>query len=97
MLSAHLVPHFQEDVLQRVYLVTVDAAMHVVPGTHNLCTFDVIVGHVHTACIGYLSVDDNNLAVVTVEDGMNPGKLHWFVFINLDARWHGFSLSVRLA
>ena len=85
MLSAHLVPHFQEDGLQRVHLVTVDTAVHVVPGTHNLCSLDVIVGHVHTACIGYLSVDDNNLAVVAVEDGVNPGKLHWFVFINLYA------------
>ena len=59
--------------------------MHVVPFTHYLCTFYIIVGNVHATCIGDLSVDDYNLSVITVEHSMYPWEFHRFIFINLDA------------
>ena len=75
---------FEEDFLQGIYLASVDTTVHVVPFSHHLCSFYIIVGHVHTACIGYLAVDDYDFSVVTVENGMYPRKLQGFVFINLD-------------
>ena len=50
--------------------------MHVVPGAYGLCPFYIIVGYVHAAGIGDLSIDDDDLPVVTVEDVVQPGKCH---------------------
>ena len=98
VLSAYLVPHLEEYFLQGIYLASVDAAVHIVPFAHHLRTFYIIVGYVHAACIGNLTVDDYDFPVVTVENGMHPRKLQGFVFINLDTVGTDFlemSLSQR--
>ena len=84
MLSAYFVPHLEEYFLQGIHLASVDAAVHIVPFAYHLRTFYIIVGYVHAACIGNLTVDDYDFPVVTVENGMHPRKLQGFVFINLD-------------
>ena len=99
ILSAHLIPHFEEYLLQGIHLASVDAAVHIVPFTYYLSTFYIIVGNVHTACVGNLSVNDYNFAVITVENCMYPWKLQGLVFINLYAVGTDFlemSLSQRL-
>ena len=85
MLSAYLVPHFEEDLLQGIHLAAVDAAVHIVPFAYHLRTFYIIVGNVHAAGIGYLSVDDYDFAVVAVENGMYPWELQGLVFEDFDA------------
>ena len=85
VLSTYFVPHLEEDFLQGIHFTTINAAMHVVPFTHYLCTFYIIVGNVHATCIGDLSVDDYNLSVITVEHSMYPWEFHRFIFINFDA------------
>ena len=85
MLSAHLVPHLEEYLLQGIYLTAIDAAVHIVPFSNNLRTFYIVIGYVHTARIGYLPVDDNDFTVITVEDCMYPWKLQGLIFINLYA------------
>ena len=99
ILSAHLIPHFEEYLLQGIHLTAVDSAVHIVPFAYHLCTFYIIVGYVHTARIGYLSVDDNDFAVITVENRMYPWELKGLIFINLYAVGTDFlemSLSQRL-
>ena len=99
MLSAHLVPHLEEYLLQGIYLTAIDATVHIVPFAYYLSTFYIIVSYVHTACVGYLPVDDNDFTVITVEDCMNPWKLQGLIFINLYAVGTDFlemSLSQRL-
>ena len=99
ILSAHLVPHLEEYLLQGIYLTAIDATVHIVPFSYNLRTFDIVIGYVHTARIGYLSVDDNDFTVITVEDCMYPWKLQGLIFINLYAVGTDFlemSLSQRL-
>ena len=59
--------------------------MHVVPFADHFRTFYIIVGYVHAARIGYLSVDDHNLAVVTIEDRIDPRELHRLVLVDFDA------------
>ena len=59
--------------------------MHVVPFTDHFRTFYIIVGNVHATRIGYLSIDDHDLAVVTVEDRIDPRELHRLVFVDFDA------------
>ena len=72
ILARHLIPHLQEDGLQRINLLTLYATMHVVPRAHLLSAFDIVVGHIHAPGIGYLAVDDNNLAVVTTPNVIEP-------------------------
>ena len=50
--------------MQLVYRVAFDATVHVVPLTHLGRTFNIIVGHVHTAGVCHASVDDYYLAMV---------------------------------
>ena len=85
MLSAYLVPHLEEDFLQGIHFAAVDAAVHIVPFAYHLRTFYIIVGNVHAAGIGYLSVDDYDFAVVAVENGMHPWELQGLVFEDFDA------------
>ena len=59
--------------------------MHIVPFAHHLRTFYIIVGYVHAACIGNLTVDDYDFPVVTVENGMHPWELQGLVFVDFDA------------
>lgn len=99
ILSAHLIPHFEEYLLQGIHLASVDATVHIVPFSYNLRTFYIIVGNVHTACVGNLSVNDYDFTVITVEDCMYPWKLQGLIFINLYAVGTDFlemSLSQRL-
>ena len=85
VLARHLVPYFQEYSLQRVHLVALYAAVHVAPLSHFLRTGDVIVGHVHSARIGNLSVNYDNLAVVAVEHMVNPREAYRVELVNLNA------------
>jgi len=64
---------------------TVDAAVHIAPFAHLLGAFDVVVSHVHSARIGYLSVDDYYLAVVAMQHVVDPRKAYRVEFEYLDA------------
>ena len=85
MLTANLVPHLEEYLLQGIHLATINAAVHVMPFAYYFCTIDIIVGNVHTSCIGNLSINDHDFTVITVEDGMYPWKLNRLVFIYFNA------------
>ena len=65
ILSGHFVPHVEKDSLQGINGIAFNSAVHVVPFTHNLSPFDVIVCHVHASCIGCLAVYDNDFPVVS--------------------------------
>ena len=80
-----LVPDAQEYRLQRVHLVTFNPTMHITPLSHLLRTFDVIVGHVHSTRVGYLSVDDDNLPVVAMEHMIHPREAQRVEFIDFNA------------
>ncbi len=98
MLSAYLVPHLEEYFLQGIHLASVDAAVHIVPFAHHLRAFYIIVGYVHAACIGYLTVDDYDFPVVTVETACTQGNFRGLYSVNLDAVGTDFlemSLSQR--
>ena len=66
VLSCRLVPDSEEYGLQCVDFIAINAAVHISPFAYLLSAVDVVVGHIHSARIGYLSVDDHNLAVVAV-------------------------------
>ena len=78
-----LIPDFLKNALQGVHLLTFNAAVHIVPFTHHLGAIDVIVGHIHTACIGYHSIDDDDFSVVAAEDMVDPWKTDRVKLINL--------------
>ena len=85
VLFGRLVPYSQKDILKSIYLGAFYTAMHVAPFAHLLCAVDVVVCHVHSACIGYLSVDDNYLAVVAMQHVINPWEAYRVEFEYLDA------------
>jgi hypothetical protein len=55
-----------------MYGSTLNATMNVTPFTYLFSAYNVVVGNVHATCVGYLSVNDDNLPVVTREDVVNP-------------------------
>ena len=59
--------------------------MHVAPFSYLFGSLDVVVGNVHAARIGYLSVNDDNLTVVASEDVVNPRESDGGVFHDVDA------------
>ena len=85
LLSAHLVPHLEENALQRVHLFALDAAVHVSPLSHLLRAFDIIIGHVHASCIGHQAINNHNFAVVTMKHMVDPRKTHRVKFIDFNA------------
>ena len=85
VLAGRAVPYPEEDGLQLVDGVAFDAAMHVAPFTHLFRTFNIIVGHIHAAGIGYLTVDDHNLAVVAAIDVVDPREADGGVLYDVDA------------
>ena len=76
ILFGHLIPHFQEDSLQGIHLLSLNSAVHIAPTPHHFCALDVIVGHIHTASIGHITIYDNDFAVVAVEYMVHPRKLN---------------------
>ncbi len=85
VLVRRAVPYSEEDGLQVVDGIALDAAVHVAPFTHLFRTFYIIVGHVHATRIAYPSVDDHYLAVVTSIDVVDPGEADRRVLDNLNA------------
>ena len=85
VLPCHHVPCFQEDALQCVYGLALDAAVHVVPRANDLGAVDVVVGDVHATCVSNLAIDDHYLAVVAREDVVYPWEAQWVELVNLDA------------
>ena len=83
VLPGNLVPNTEKYCLERVYLASVDAAVHVVPFADDGRSFYVIVGHVHTSCVGNLSVDDNDFAVVAGEHMVDPWEAQGIELIDL--------------
>ena len=81
----HPFPHSDEDGLQLVDGRTFDAAMHIPPFAYLLRSHDIVVGNIHTACIAYPSIDDDNLTMVTGPDVVHPGKPDGIELIDLDA------------
>ena len=96
VLSRDQFPHSEEDLLQRIDLIALDTAMHIVPAAHLLRSFDIIVGNIHSPRIGHLAVDDDDLSVVAVEEIMDPWESQGLKLIDL----HPFGsdeTDVRLA
>ena len=85
VLFGRLVPYSQKDILKSIYLGAFYTAMHVAPFAHLFCTLDVVVGHVHSACIGNLSVNDDDFAVVAVPHMVDPRKSHWVELVYFDS------------
>ena len=85
ILFGHLIPHFQEDSLQGIHLLSLNSAVHITPTPHHFCALDVIVGHIHTASIGHIAVYDNNFAVVAMENMVHPRKLNRVELKDFDA------------
>src|SRR5574344_2143718 len=77
VLSCRLFPYSQEYLLQFVNRRSVNATVHITPFTHYICTFDIIVGYIHSTCISDLSVDDHDLAVVSCPYMINPRASDW--------------------
>ena len=77
-------PDTCEDDLQVVDDGAFQSAVHVAPFTHLFCTYDVIVGHVHSTGIGNLSVDDYDFTMVTRPDMVDPGESDGVVFHDVD-------------
>ena len=59
--------------------------MHIAPFAYLLCSYNVIVGHIHTAGIGYVSIYHHNLAVIARPDMVDPGKAYWVKLVDVDA------------
>ena len=90
VLLCHLVPHPQEDALQRVHFFPFNAAVHVAPSAHLLRSFYIIVGNVHPSRVCHLAVDYDNLSVVAVEHMVNPGKAQWVELVDFNAMFSEF-------
>ena len=67
-----LLPDTGEDLLQVVHGRAFDPTMHITPFAHLFRANDIVVGHVHAACVGRLAVDDHDLTVVTGPDMVYP-------------------------
>ena len=80
-----LLPDLHEDALQRIDFVALDSAVHIAPRAHLLGAVDVIVSHIHTACVSDFSIDDHNLAMVAAEDVVDPWEAQRVEFVDLDA------------
>ena len=85
VLAGGLLPDAGKDELQLVDGTTLDAAMHVAPLAHLLGAVDIVVGHVHAAGVGYLSVDDHDLAVVAWPDVVDPREADGVELPDVDA------------
>ena len=85
VLSCRLVPDSEEYGLQCVDFIAINTAVHISPFAHLLGAVYVVVGHIHSARIGYLSVDYHYLAVVAVEHMIDPREAYWVKFEYLDA------------
>ena len=64
--------------------------MHVVPFAHSFCAFDVVVGHVHATGVGSSAVNDNDFAVVSRKNMVDPWEGYRVELIYLDARFADF-------
>ena len=96
VLSSLLVPNFQEDALQRVHFLSLDAAMHVAPRAHLLGSVDVVVGNVHASRVGYFSVNDHYFPMVASKNVVYPREVQRVELYNLDALFVQFLHVVAL-
>ena len=85
LFAGNAFPHVDEDGLELVNGTSLDAAMHVAPFADLGRSFYIIIGHVHAARVGNLSIDDHNLAMVAPEEVVGIGELHGVEFVELDA------------
>ena len=58
--------------------------MHIAPFAHLICSYDIVVGHVHASGIGCLAVNDDYLAMVAWPDMVHPGESYWVELHNID-------------
>lgn len=77
-----LVPNFQEDRLQGVHLVALNAAVHVTPFSHLWCAVKIVVGNIHTAGVSNLSIDNNYFPVITMKHVVYPRESQRVEFID---------------
>ena len=71
--------------MQGANFAALDSAVHVAPRTDLFGAVDVVVGHVHTADVGDAVVDDDDFAVVTRKNVVDPRKIEWVELVNLDS------------
>ncbi len=84
VLAGDLLPYPREYHLELVDGSSLYAAVHVAPFSHLFRAVDIIVGHVHSARVGYASVDDDNLAVVAEEDVVDPWEAYRVELVDVD-------------
>ena len=85
VLMSGAIPDTQEDALQLVDGITLDATVHVAPFAHLFGALDVVVGNIHAAGIAYLAVDDHYLAMVAAIDVVDPRKADGRILHDIDA------------
>ena len=84
VLARHLIPCTQEDLLKRIHLSAFDPAMHIVPRADLFRAFDVIIRDVHAACVCDLTVNDDNLSMVTCPHVIDPREADRIELVDLD-------------
>ena len=93
ILSGHFVPYPQENNLKGVDLISLNTAMHITPFANLIGSCDVIIRNIHSAGISYFAVNNNNFAVVTVKDMVDPRKTYRIKLINFYAfRTYGIQM-----
>ena len=58
--------------------------MHITPFTYLWCTYDIVVGNIHSSRICNLSIDDNYLTMIAWPDMVHPGKTDRVELHNVD-------------
>ena len=86
ILLSGFVPYTQEDTLQFIYRIAFDATVHIVPFTHLISTFNIIVGNVHTARICHASVNDNYLTMVARPNMIDEWKANRVELVYLNSQ-----------
>lgn len=85
VLMSYLIPYSEKDALKGVHLVALYPTVHVSPTAYDLCTFYIIVGHVHSAGISDVTIDDNDFPMVAMKHVINPGKTNRIELIDFDS------------
>ncbi len=83
--AGRFLPDSGKNFLQGANFASLDSAVHIAPRTDLFGAVDVVVGHVHTADVGNAVVDDNDFAVVTRKNVVDPRKIERVELVNLDS------------
>ena len=72
--------------MKRVDLRSLYTAVHIMPRPNFLCAINIVVCHVHTTCVGNLSVNNYYLAMITAPNMVDPWKTDGIKLVDLNAQ-----------